>query len=267
MNNLRLCCLAMVMLTGSPELNAQQKAVVENLVHCFPSEAKPETAPVSMTAAESGPSMIEWKVLAPENGKPFYSDPFAKLTNDQLEDLSYVVRVRGLIAEEKIAADGVDAKEAARLVGKLEQQGVDIVWLMVQRERVRQIRGVQVAKLATSIAKSLQNKTVTLCGFVIPIKVDEGRLTEFFLVPTMAACSHEDAPPRLQVVFVSTEKGIVSPGRRTPVQVTGKIKAEATSRNSVNGSGRVRVHSAYAMSSPEIRVFQSDGKSDEPSER
>ena len=38
--------------------------------------------------AEAGkaPKTIQWSVLAPENGKPFH-DPFAKLTQDQLEEL------------------------------------------------------------------------------------------------------------------------------------------------------------------------------------
>lgn len=199
--------------------------------------------------------VIPWSRLAPENGKPF-TDPFAQLSSDQLMDLSYVVRVRRLIADKKIGSNGEDAKVAAELARKLKQQGVDIGWLMVQRERVRQIRGLQVESLSKSIASSLQDKRVSLIGYVIPIKAKERRLTEFFLVPTIAACSHEDAPPRLQAVFVSTEQGIAPPDKRTPVRVTGKVAAETTTRTTFNGNGRVKVHSAYRISSPEIEIFQ-----------
>lgn len=199
---------------------------------------------------------IAWSDLAPENGKP-YSDPFAKLTSDQLDDLSYVMRVRRLIADEKISADGQDAKEADQLAGKLQQQGVDIAWLMVQRDRVRQLRGLQVESVAKAIGESLQGKTVTLTGYVIPCKVDdEGRLMEFFLVPTTAACSHEDAPPRLQVVFVSAQQGIAPPSRRTPVRVTGMIAAETTTRPTVNANGRVMVRAAYAISSSNVETYE-----------
>ena len=201
------------------------------------------------------PRVIRWSLLAPEKGKPF-NDPFTKLSSDQLQDLSYVVRVRRLIAKEKIEADGEDAKDAAALASKLKQQGIDIGWLMAQRERVRQIRGLQVESLSKSIASSLQDKRVSLIGYVIPIKVKERRLTEFFLVPTIAACSHENAPPRLQVVYVSTEQGIALLDRRTPVRVTGKVTAETTTRTTFNGNGRVKVHSAYTIPSPEIEVFQ-----------
>ena len=239
MQNLRLLGIVITcgLVTASATLNAQQHASI----------------------GEQGQS-VQWKELAPDNGKPFYSDPFASLTSEQLEDLSYVVRVRGLIAADKISADGVDAQEASRLASELEAQGIDIPWLMVQRERVRQMRGLQVERLANSIAESLQEQTVTLNGYVIPNKVVEGRLTEFFLVPTTAACSHEDAPPRLQVVFVSTEQGIEPPGRETPVLVTGKIIAETRTGSSINASGSVTIHSAYTMSSPEIRVFQATNR-------
>lgn len=207
------------------------------------------------------PKTIQWSYLAPENGQPF-SDPFAKLTSAQLDSLSFVMRVRRLIADDKISANGEDAKEATHLASKLERQGVDIAWLMVQRDRVRQIRGLQVESLAKSVGKSLQNTKVTLTGYAIPCNVVEGRLREFFLVPTTAACSHEAAPPRLQVVFVTTEQGIALPGRRTPMRVTGKISAETTSRTTFNANGRVMVHSAYALSSPEIKVFQSSSQAD-----
>lgn len=216
--------------------------------------------------ADEAPRTHEWSYLAPDNGRPFH-DPFSKLTSNQIADLSYVARVQRLISEEKISTDGADAKEAAGLARQLGKQGVDVGWLLVQRERVRQIRSLQVEGLSKSIAKSLQDKRVALAGYVIPVKVDEGQLTEFFLVPTIAACSHEDAPPRLQVVFVATEQGIATPGRRTPVRVTGKVVAETTTRTTFNGNGRVQVHSAYAMSSPEIRVFQATRKSSNPTKQ
>lgn len=133
---------------------------------------------------------LQWSVLAPENGKPF-TDPFSQLSSDQLADLSFVVRVRRLIADKKIEPNGNDAKVAAELSHKLKEQGVDIRWLMAQRERVRQIRGLQVEGLSKSIASSLKDKRVSLTGYVIPIKFVQSRLAEFFLVPTIAACSHE----------------------------------------------------------------------------
>ena len=198
---------------------------------------------------------ISWSKLAPENGKPF-NDPFAKLSQDQLIDLSYVIQIRQMVSQQRIAPDGKDAQAAAVLGSQLKQQGVDIAWLMVQRERVRQLRALQVDRLAMSIADSLQNQKVSLTGYVIPIKIDDGRLTEFFLVPTIAACSHEDPPPRLQVAFVSSTVGVIPPGKRTPIRVTGKITAKSTTRRTYNANGKVEVYSSYSFVSPQIEVSE-----------
>ena len=202
---------------------------------------------------------IGWRDLAPRSGKPF-SDPFATLTTDQLNDLGFVMRVRRLIANEKLSADGNDAKEAAELSQKLEDAGIDIAWLMVQRDRVQQLRGLQVEEAAKSTGELLRDRRVSLPGYILPCKVEDGRLTEFFLVPTAGACSHEDPPPRLQVVFVSTPQGLAPPSRRTPVRVTGKISAQMTTRPTYNASGRVMVHAAYVMTSPQIKTLQRDSK-------
>jgi hypothetical protein len=166
-----------------------------------------------------------------------------------------VVRVGQLIADEKIEADGVDATKAAELFHKLEKDGVDIGWLMAQRASVRRTRGLQINTVSKVIAENLAGKKVTLTGYVMPIKVAKGRLTEFFLVPTVAACSHESAPPRLQVVFVKTEQGIVRPKQAVPVRVTGTVAAKTTTKKIINGNGQIPVRSAYAIASAQIEVY------------
>jgi hypothetical protein len=198
--------------------------------------------------------VIPWSRLAPENGKPF-NDPFAKLTGQQLADLGYVVRVRQLIADKKIESDGEDAKAATQLARELEKQGVDIRWLMVQRERVRQIRVLQVEQLSKTIASSFGDREIVMTGYVMPITADRGQVTEFFLVPTVAACSHEAAPPPLQVVYVSTDEGFAAPDKATPVRVTGIIKASSKARTKISASGKTTVRSAYTMLSPAVETY------------
>jgi hypothetical protein len=203
---------------------------------------------------DEGPMTIRWSDLAPENGKPF-SDPFAKLTQNQLADLSYLARVQRLIAEEKIKADGVDAKEAKGLANKLTSEGVDIGWLMAQRRHVPKIRALQVESLSKSIVESLGDKKVTLTGYAIPIASRQEGLTEFFLLPTSAACSNEAAPSPLQAVFVSMELSIALPEKHIPLRVTGRVKAQATAKTISNGIAMTTVQSAYSMLSPDTEVY------------
>ncbi|MDX1626150.1 MAG: DUF3299 domain-containing protein [Wenzhouxiangellaceae bacterium] len=48
---------------------------------------------------------------------------------------------------------------------------------------------------------TLDGQRVRLPGFVVPVETDEeGRLTEFFLVPYFGACIHVPPPPANQIV-------------------------------------------------------------------
>lgn len=208
--------------------------------------------PVSERSVEA--KAIQWSLLAPRNGKPF-NDPFAKLTDKQLANLSYVVRVRQLIADEKIDSDGRDAEDATQVARELEQQGIDVGWLLVQRQRVRQIRGLQVEQLSRTIARSLGDREIAMIGYVMPITIDQGQMTEFFLVPTVAACSHESGPPPLQVVYVSLPQGFAVPDKATPVRVTGVIKARSKAKTKVSASGKATVRSAYTIMSPRVESY------------
>ena len=222
--------------------------------------AQVATAPTSKlqearkTKTDDAAKEIEWRVLAPDKGKPF-NDPFTKLTGEQLANLSYIARVRRLVAEKKIDTDGVDAKAAAKLARNLTREGVDVSYLLVQRKRVQQTRVRQVDDVSKSIAESLGDKQITLTGFVIPITWQQEKLTEFFLVPTVSICNGEAAPSPLRVVLISTEQGVAHSDKRLAVQVKGTVNAKTTTRTIRNGIGITTVQSAYAMLSPEIVLY------------
>ena len=56
--------------------------------------------------------MISWEALDAE--RELFIDPFAKLSPEQLQDLSYVRRVQWLIGESKLSAESNDAVKADR---------------------------------------------------------------------------------------------------------------------------------------------------------
>ena len=209
----------------------------------------------AVASAEDDRSIeIQWKTLAPAEGDQ-YRDPFAKLTREQLQRLGFVVRIQRLIADEKISAEGDAATEAAEISRRLKKQGVDIPWLIAQHERVRDLREQQARAVTKAVAKKLNGESVTLTGYVIPLKVSEGRVTEFFLVPTIAACSHASAPPSNQVVFVSSSKGIDLNDRRTAVTVSGKVDAKQTARTIWRADGPKRITGAYVIVSEKAEVY------------
>ncbi len=205
-------------------------------------------------AEDNQPVVIQWKTLAPAESAQ-YRDPFAKLSRQQLQRLGFVVRIQNLIAVEKISPDGESAVEAAKIAGQLKKQGVDIPWLMAQREHVTLLREKQEQTVTNSIAKKFYDKRVKLTGFAVPLKTVGGRITEFYLVPSFATCSHSSAPPANEVVYVSTESGIVINGRRSSVTVVGKVTAKQTIRFIPSAAGPKKITAAYVIVPEQAEVI------------
>jgi hypothetical protein len=196
----------------------------------------------------SEPEVIAWKDLVPDESVP---DPFAKLSQEQLQDLGFAVRVRSLIAADKIRPDGPDAKEADEIVQRLRKSGIDIPWLLAQSRAVRKLRELQ----ANAVEPSLDGKYVTSVGYVIPVRIKKGRLIEFLLVPSVDACSHATPPPPNQIIYVQLRKGIDRVDRQSPVLVTGRMKTHSSTRKLLRGSGPRDVTAAYAISADTINVY------------
>jgi len=56
---------------------------------------------------------------------------------------------------------------------------------------------------------ALDGEEVRIPGFIVPLELDEdGRVTEFFLVPYFGACIHVPPPPANQMVYVVMDRGI-----------------------------------------------------------
>jgi len=195
---------------------------------------------------------ISWKALEPDSG--LFFDPFTKLSPEQLQNLGYVIRVRWLIAEEKLSAEGKDAVKANNLALALKKEGVDIAWLMQQRERVRDIRDRQLQSHAASVAKRYQDQQVELTGFAVPIGSNSKTVTEFFLVPSVEFCK-DSVPPSTQAVYVKTPKAIATNNRTTPVRVTGSLGQRTTLQSTGFPGIASSFEAEYVIEPTDIKVL------------
>jgi hypothetical protein len=76
----------------------------------------------------------------------------------------------------------------------------------------------------SSPARDLNNKTVSVPGFMVPLEDDADEVTEFLLVPFAGACIHVPPPPPNQMIYVKLR------GRQKtrmtftePITVTGQL--------------------------------------------
>ena len=76
---------------------------------------------------------------------------------------------------------------------------------------------------------TLDGKTVTLPGYVVPLDFDgQTRLEEFLLVPYYGACIHTPPPPANQIVMASLERPVEIENTYRPVVLRGVLRTETT---------------------------------------
>jgi len=195
---------------------------------------------------------VTWADLLPKEPVAF-DDPFEKLSEEQLRDLAMVARNRYLIENGKDDADGPNAAEEKRLVAKLEGEGIDVDWLMSQRERVAEMR----RQRAEAVDDGIDGQRIRIPGYILPLAVEEGRVTEFLLVPWVGACIHTPPPPPNQMIHVSCPAGTEDRGRFAAVWLEGPIRLEPASYDLFLVDGTASVNVAYTLQAESIAPYSS----------
>lgn len=77
---------------------------------------------------------------------------------------------------------------------------------------------------SSSPARALNNKLVSVPGFMVPLEDDADQVTEFILVPFAGACIHVPPPPPNQMIYVKLQGNRKAKMSFTePIIVTGRL--------------------------------------------
>ncbi|NJM54735.1 MAG: DUF3299 domain-containing protein [Verrucomicrobiae bacterium] len=206
---------------------------------------------VGGAGAADGPREITWQnLIAPVAAE--IDDPFAKLTGEQLMQLARVARFRQLLEEKKIPADGPSAEEEKRSVAELTGQGIDVDWLLSQRERVTRER----TERAGQVDQQLAGARIRIPGYVLPLAFNDHRkITEFLLVPWVGACIHTPPAPPNQMIHVSVPGGAEPKGHFSPVWLEGALELKPASYNLFLVDGTRSVNVAFTMVAERITDY------------
>ena len=80
------------------------------------------------------------------------------------------------------------------------------------------------------VVKEMDGQQVKIPGYIVPLDVtEEGRVTEFLLVPYFGACIHVPPPPSNQIIHVTTELGVLLDALYQPFWIEGPLKVEHSS--------------------------------------
>ncbi|WP_256675751.1 DUF3299 domain-containing protein [Pseudomonas sp. R5(2019)] len=100
---------------------------------------------------------------------------------------------------------------------------------------------------AAPVVKALDGQQIKLPGYIVPLEVsDEGRTTEFLLVPYYGACIHVPPPPSNQVVHVFSEIGIKIEELYQPYWIEGPMQVKASSSELADAGYQMEAEKIYA---------------------
>lgn len=191
---------------------------------------------------------LSWGELAP---KVEFDDPFTKLSSEQLYNLSQVAKYR-----ERVAAIDTDSRiKKQTKIDSLEQQlqaeGVNIDNLLDIRAKIGELR----KEKAETVNTALDNTTISLSGYLLPLDYVNEKSTEFLLVPWVGACIHTPPPPKNQIVYIKYEKGFQVNSRFEAVTIKGQIKLKDKTSQLFLVDGSDNISTGYSVLDADISKY------------
>ena len=106
---------------------------------------------------------------------------------------------------------------------------------------------------AAPVVPALNGQLIKLPGYIVPLDVtDDGKVTEFLLVPYFGACIHVPPPPSNQIVLVKYPKGVAMDALYEPFWIQGPLSVESTSSELADAG--------YQMIADDVFAYQSSAQ-------
>ena len=102
------------------------------------------------------------------------------------------------------------------------------------------------------VVKALDGQNVRLPGYIVPLEVsEEGRTTEFLLVPYFGACIHVPPPPSNQIVHVKSEVGVKLDELYQPYWIEGAMQVKPSTSELADAGYQMEADKIYIYELPE----------------
>lgn len=183
-----------------------------------------------------------------------FEDPFMALDSDQLFHLGMVARLRGRAEVSDAPLPPADIAELEKRTAQLEAAGIDIDGLLAQRARVTELR----RQRANNTREDYNGKTIRMPGYLLPLDVTEGEVTEYLLVPWVGACIHTPPPPPNQIVYVKTKAPWKVRDQWEPVTVEGTLQAKEVTKSLYFVDGSSGISIGYTLTEAVTSTFEDE---------
>ncbi|QFT74089.1 DUF3299 domain-containing protein [Ruegeria sp. THAF33] len=196
---------------------------------------------------------LDWSDL-PDPSVQVFDDPYRDLSPEQFDDLLFVVRLRGRLQQDVGSVE--ERQKWQELLTETEdalaEGGVDVDWLLDQREDVKERR----RKAGTNGNPQLDGQSVTLTGFAIPAPNDPDGRAVAYLVPERGMCSHMPPPPPNQMIRVRLNGDWAPSYFHEPVRLTGRLTIEPSVQNMMVVDGLVPMNATFKLETDSVETLE-----------
>ena len=99
------------------------------------------------------------------------------------------------------------------------------------------------------VVPALDGQLIRLPGYIVPLEVSEdGRTTDFLLVPYFGACIHVPPPPSNQIVHVTSKEGVKLAELYQPYWIVGALQVKPSTSELADAG--------YQMDAQRIVVYE-----------
>ena len=99
------------------------------------------------------------------------------------------------------------------------------------------------------VVAALDGQLIRLPGYIVPLEVSEdGRTTDFLLVPYFGECIHVPPPPSNQIVHVTSKEGVKLDELYQPYWIVGAMQVKASTSELADAG--------YQMDAQKIVVYE-----------
>ena len=187
---------------------------------------------------------LNWDDLIPAH--LLAENPMSKYTPEQQDMVYWVINILETLPERTPETEEY-YEEVDEALPTLKKAGIDIKALLAKRKQIR-----------TSVVEKLNNQNIRIPGYLLPIEVSSGKVTEFLLVPYVGACIHVPPPPPNQIIHVNYthKEGYKSSKLFEPVWVNGKIAVKSVTQELFLVDGSAEIAIGYTMQANRIEPYK-----------
>lgn len=190
-------------------------------------------------------NVIFWDDLKP---KVDFKDPFKEMNPFQLKTLGKLARLKAKAQKEGSTLSEEEITEKKKLENTLTQNNIDYDYLFSNRSKIVEQRKQSIKGLNIE----LNNKTIEISGYLLPLNFNEGKSNEYLLVPWVGACIHTPPPPKNQIIYVKTENWAIAPSLFDAVILVGKITIIEKEANLYLEDGSSTIQTGYSVYNAKI---------------